>query len=350
MKTLTLGLAALLVSTSVYAQGATGMAMDKGSAGGAKAGMSSSEGTKGGMDARGGSASRGMDSKGADRSADKGMDRGSEKTGGQAARGAERSGEGMKAGRDRTDRGKNRRDAASLRERGDRGTRIDHRESRRTERTDVTTRVDGGFRREGRFVFIGGRRVVYGSPEYRRLVVTERRGGSRYVTVRGQRVVYGSPEYRRLVSVRETTESPRYVVIHGRRVVYGSPEYRRLTVTERSGGSVTVGTSERTRTHVSTRTGEHGFRSEARDQSHRGGAMKTGMDKSGTDRGNGRAGAQAMDKGRMNGGADKAGGGIRNASDRGDTGATSRTVSDRSGNAGGGMKGGLESGKGSGRN
>ena len=52
-------------------------------------------------------------------------------------------------------------------------------------------------------------RLVYGSPEYRRLVTIEHRGGDRvverarrrYVTIRGQRVLYGSPQYRRLVRV-----------------------------------------------------------------------------------------------------------------------------------------------------
>ena len=123
--------------------------------------------------------------------------------------------------------------------------RADMREGRSIERntTRVSGRFDGG-QRSGRYVTIRGQRVVYGSPQYRRLVVVERRGGDRYVqngrrrfvTIRGQRVVYGSPEYRRLVTIHQTgprRSGGRYVVIRGQRVVYGSPEYRRLTVTPR---------------------------------------------------------------------------------------------------------------------
>ena len=49
------------------------------------------------------------------------------------------------------------------------------------------------IRPDGR-AFIGGRRVVYGSPEYRRLVSVEHRSGGprRYVVIRGQRVIYGA--------------------------------------------------------------------------------------------------------------------------------------------------------------
>ncbi len=106
------------------------------------------------------------------------------------------------------------------------GDRAESRSEFRGSRTSVdsrSARFEGGFRREGRFVFIGGQRVVYGSPQYRRLIVEHRGPRERYVVIRGQRVVYGSPEYRRLVSVRQSGPRERYVVVRGQRVVYGSP-------------------------------------------------------------------------------------------------------------------------------
>ena len=177
-------------------------------------------------------------------------------------------------------------------------------------RTDIRSeRVAGEHRREGRFVFIGGRRVVYGSPEYRRLVTVEHRSGPRrYVVIRGQRVIYGSPEYRRLVSSATRQGGTRYVTIRGQRVVYGSPEYRRLTVStsERRGGTVNANFSEHNHTSVSrSERGEHGVR----DHAERGG--RDGLRNADT-RSTGTRGTNALQQGERGGSQ----GGIRNASER----------------------------------
>ena len=175
-----------------------------------------------------------------------------------------------------------------------RGDRSEIRDS-----TDVRPdRVEGGVRREGRFVVIGGRRVVYNSPEYRRLIVTERTGPrERYVVIRGQRVLRGSPEYQRLVSTREE----RFVVIRGQRVRYGSDAYRRLS----GGGTVNARFHSETRTSVNTdtRVGRDGVRGD-RDR-----AKATGET----------TGRDARNDGIRNGDlrGDKGQGGVRNASDRG---------------------------------
>ncbi len=69
-------------------------------------------------------------------------------------------------------------------------------------------------------------------------------GGRRFVTIAGQRVIYGSPEYRGLVVVEQREQRVRpgrveFVTIQGRRVRVGSPEYRRLVIARRAGRAVT---------------------------------------------------------------------------------------------------------------
>ena len=227
MKTIAIGLAALLMSTSVYAQSAATGGTERGGMG-AGAEHSARSGGERGAQARGGDAmgserggARGDMAKDATRddatrdtardSASRGeanrgeTNRGETNRGDMARseRGSDRS-MGARAGRDTAERGERRDEIRS--ERSARGVDRIHDRTHVSSRTDVrSTTVDGGYRREGRYVFIGGRRVVYGSPEYRRLIVTERRstGPRRYVTIRGQRVIYGSPEYRRLVSIGE---------------------------------------------------------------------------------------------------------------------------------------------------
>lgn len=228
MTRLGVSLAAILLASSALAQtgtgperaggpGKDGPALSGSARGGPEGNEAGSKGRQGGRDLS--------------RASERGSDSGGQDGGARQARGAEEAHPSAR-GEDARVRGAERRKAE------DAGGRF-------------STREVGGSRR---YVTIRGQRVVYGSPEYRRLVVVERREArpTRYVVIQGRRVLYGSPEYYRLVKIKKPAKA-KYVVIKGRRVLYGSPEYRRLTISVERRERIERPVGVRTDVQISTR-------------------------------------------------------------------------------------------------